>query len=198
MKNLKYLELQRLIKELQFVESNYVYQNEIVNQSELLFTESVNRILNNYPELKNIWDDKLEKNNNLLNSSIMENNVEINIEEIDVVNEFDISPNIKKIYREIVKNTHPDVVINRKLNELYLEATLAHDSNDIITLYKICNELMIDFELNEEEIEKIKLKIEQYKNKICFLESTYTFEWLKSEDKEKEKIVLKFIENIIK
>jgi hypothetical protein len=48
MANLKYLELQRLIKELQFVESDYIYQSEIINQSEILFTESVNKILDAY------------------------------------------------------------------------------------------------------------------------------------------------------
>lgn len=194
MKNLKYLELQRLIKELQFVESNYNYQSEIVNQSEILFTESVNKILNNHPELKNIWDDRLEKNTNLLDSKVTESK----IENLEIIENINILPNVKKIYREIVKNTHPDIVINKKLNELYLEATSAQESNDIVTLYRISNDLMIEFELNDEEIEKIKEKIEQYKSKIFFLESTYTFEWLKSDDKEKDEIILKFIENKIK
>jgi hypothetical protein len=193
MANLKYLELQRLIKELQFVESDYIYQSEIINQSEILFTESVNKILDEYPNLKNIWNEKVNTNSVIDNSDI-----HIHLEDVEVIESIDTSINIKKIYREIVKNTHPDVVRNQKLNELYLEATSAYETNDVVTLYKVCSDLMIDFPWDDSEIQKIKLKIEQYKNQIVFLESTYTFKWLKSDDVDKNKIVLKFIENRIK
>jgi hypothetical protein len=194
MANLKYLELQRLIKELQFVESDYIYQSEIINQSEILFTESVNKILDEYPDLKNIWNEKVNTNNNVIDNS----DIRIHLEDVEVIESIDTSINIKKIYREIVKNTHPDVVRNQKLNELYLEATSAYETNDVVTLYKVCSDLMIDFPWDDSEIQKIKLKIEQYKNQIVFLESTYTFKWLKSDDVDKNKIVLKFIENRIK
>ena len=194
MGNLKYLELQRLIKELQFVESDYIYQSEIINQSEFLFTESVNKILDEYPDLKNIWNEKVKTNNILLEKS----NIDNQLVDVEVIESIDISPNVKKIYREIVKNTHPDMVKNQKLNELYLEATSAYELNDIVTLYKVGNELMIDFPWDDDEVQKIKFKIDQYKNQIEFLESTYTFKWLKSDDSDKNKIILKFIENRIK
>lgn len=194
MGNLKYLELQRLIKELQFVESDYIYQSEIINQSEFLFTESVNKILDEYPDLKNIWNEKVKTNNILLEKS----NIDNQLVDVEVIESIDISPNVKKIYREIVKNTHPDMVKNQKLNELYLEATSAYELNDIVTLYKVGNELMIDFPWDDDEVQKIKFKINQYKNQIEFLESTYTFKWLKSDDSDKNKIILKFIENRIK
>lgn len=194
MGNLKYLELQRLIKELQFVESDYIYQSEIINQSEFLFTESVNNILDEYPDLKNIWNEKTKNDNILLEKS----NIDNQLVDVEVIESIDISPNVKKIYREIVKNTHPDMIKNQKLNELYLEATSAYELNDIVTLYKVGNELMIDFPYDDDEIQKIKFKINQYKNQIEFLESTYTFKWLKSDDSDKNKIILKFIENRIK
>jgi len=194
MENLKYLELQRLIKELQFVESDYIYKSEIINQSEVLFTESVNKILDEYPDLKNIWNVKIKSNNILLENS----NVNSQLVDVEVIESIEISPNVKKIYREIVKNTHPDMVKNKKLNELYLEATSAYELSDIVTLYKVGNELMIDFPWNVDEIQKIELKIDQYKNQIEFLESTYTFKWLKSNDVDKNKIILKFIENRIR
>jgi hypothetical protein len=194
MENLKYLELQRLIKELQFVESDYIYKSEIINQSEVLFTESVNKILDEYPDLKNIWNVKIKSNNILLENS----NVNSQLVDVEVIESIEISPNVKKIYREIVKNTHPDMVKNKKLNELYLEATSAYELSDIVTLYKVGNELMIDFPWNVDEIQKVELKIDQYKNQIEFLESTYTFKWLKSNDVDKNKIILKFIENRIR
>jgi len=116
------------------------------------------------------------------------------VETIEIENKPNNS-NLKQIYREIVKSTHPDKVKNFKLNELYIEATQACESNDIVTLYKVCSELLIDFEFDQDEINKIKERIENYKNQIGFLESTYTFKWLKSDDSEKDKIILNFIKN---
>ena len=57
---------------------------------------------------------------------------------------------------------------------------------------------MINFEYDEEILSIIKSKIEGYKSQILFLESTYTFKWLKSSDDDKVKVILSFIENKIK
>ena len=194
MYNLKYLEFQRLIKELQFVESDYLYQSEIINQSDKIFLDSVNNVLNEYPDLKTIWEEK---------QSVFYENEPLIVEDINTEIEQSIqktkhSSEIKKIYREIVKSTHPDKIKSTKLNELYLEATNAYESDDLITLYRVCSELMIDFDWSDDEILKVKERVEKYKNQINFLESTYTFKWLKSDDNDKLKIILKFIENKIK
>jgi hypothetical protein len=194
MYNLKYLEFQRLIKELQFVESDYLYQSEIINQSDKIFLDSVNNVLDEYPDLKTIWEEK---------QSVFYENEPLIVEDINTEIEQSIqktkhSSEIKKIYRDIVKSTHPDKIKSIKLNELYLEATNAYESNDLITLYRVCSELMIDFDWSDDEILKVKERVEKYKNQINFLESTYTFKWLKSDDNDKLKIILKFIENKIK
>ena len=176
MYNLKYLEFQRLIKELQFVESDYLYQSEIINQSDKIFLDSVNNVLDEYPDLKTIWEEK---------QSVFYENEPLIVEDINTEIEQSIqktkhSSEIKKIYREIVKSTHPDKIKSTKLNELYLEATNAYESDDLITLYRVCSELMIDFDWSDDEILKVKERVEKYKNQINFLESTYTFKWLKS------------------
>jgi hypothetical protein len=194
MYNLKYLEFQRLIKELQFVESDYLYQSEIINQSDKIFLDSVNNVLNEYPDLKIIWEEK---------QSVFYENEPLIVEDINTEVEQSVqkpkyNSEIKKIYREIVKSTHPDKIKSTKLNELYLEATNAYEYDDLITLYRVCSELMIDFDWSDDEILKVKERVEKYKNQINFLESTYTFKWLKSDDNDKLKIVLKFIENKIK
>lgn len=190
MTNLKYLELQRLFKELQFVESDYLYQSEIIKQTDKIFLESVDSILEKYPDLKTLWLERTQKKQNDISQVLIEDVVEA----IEIENKPNNS-NLKQIYREIVKSTHPDKVKNLKLNELYIEATQAYESNDIVTLYKVCSELLIDFEFDQDEIDKIKERIESYKNQIVFLESTYTFKWLKSDESEKDKIILNFIKN---
>jgi hypothetical protein len=195
MANLKYLEFQRLIKELQFVESDYSYQSEIIKQSDKIFLESVNDILEKYPDLNKIWQDKKIKESDILNQDIKDVVVEEDVIEPDKPTQ---NKDIKKIYREIVKSTHPDKIKSSKLNELYLEATQAYETSDVVTLYKVCLDLMIDFDWSDDEISKIRERIDLYKNQIIFLESTYTFKWLKSTDDDRIQIVLKFIQNKIR
>ena len=193
MANLKFLELQRLLKELQFVESDYLYQSELIRQTDKLFLESVNNLLEEYPDLKKLWTQKQERYYRQTDIVVENNN-----DDSDDKPESIMNTNIKKLYREIVKNTHPDKIKNNKLNELYLEATYAYETSDLITLYRVSSELLINLELSDDELFKIKEKIGQYKEQISFLESTYTFKWLKSNDSDKNNILLKFIENKIK
>lgn len=192
MSRLKLLEFQRLLKELQFVESDYLFQSEILKQSESQFFTSVSIILEKYPDLKNLWEDKITKSSDTPN---VDNISKIEPENLKPV----IEPEVKKIYRDIVKHTHPDRIKNPKLNELYLEATAAYEVNDVVNLFKVCNDLMIDVEWSEEVLTKIEDRIKTLKNQIHFLESTFTFKWLKSSDEsEKNNILLRFIENTIK
>ena len=193
MSRLKSLEFQRLIKELQFIESDYLYQSEIIRESNNVFLDSVETILDSYPELRSIYRDRTT--NTFINSSKIEPNID-DIEVDVLVIKPTIDSDVKKIYRKIVKSTHPDKIKNPKLNELYLEATSAYETNDLVTLYKVSSELMIEFEWSESILEQVKDKILNYKSQISFLESTYTFKWLKSNnDDEKLKIILSFIEN---
>ena len=192
MSRLKSLEFQRLIKELQFIESDYLYQSEIIRESNNVFLDSVETILDRYPELRSIYRDRTT--DKFINSKI-----EPNIDDIEVdvlIIKPTIDSDVKKIYRKIVKSTHPDKIKNPKLNELYLEATSAYEINDLVTLYKVSSELMIEFEWSESILEQVKDKIINYKSQISFLESTYTFKWLKSSSEDdKLKIILNFIEN---
>lgn len=192
MSRLKSLEFQRLIKELQFIESDYLYQSEIIRESNNVFLDSVETILDRYPELRSIYRDRTT--DKFINSKI-----EPNIDDIEVdvlIIKPTIDSDVKKIYRKIVKSTHPDKIKNPKLNELYLEATSAYETNDLVTLYKVSSELMIEFEWSESILEQVKDKILNYKSQISFLESTYTFKWLKSSNEDdKLKIILSFIEN---
>ena len=104
MHNLKFLEFQRMLRELQFVESDYLYQSEIMKISDNEFLRSVDTILNQFPELKEIYYKKQEQ---VLESIDMGSTEVIeSIPNIEVVE----SPEAKKLYRDIVKTTHPDKI----------------------------------------------------------------------------------------
>jgi hypothetical protein len=187
MNQLKYLEFQRLMKELQFVESDYLYQSEIIKISDTEFLKSVDNLLCQFPELKEIYYKKQEELFQNINEQQVQN-VEIEPHPKEEV------PELKRLYRDIAKTTHPDKIKNHKLNELYLEATEAYEQNDIVTLYKVCSELNIDFDLPDDFILKIREKIDSFKERVSFLENTYTFKWIKTESiNDKNKIVVEYI-----
>jgi len=187
MNQLKYLEFQRLMKELQFVESDYLYQSEIIKISDVEFLKSVDTLLGQFPELKEVYYKKQEEKFQNINEQQFQN-VEV---EPKVKEEI---PEVKKLYRDIAKTTHPDKIKNHKLNELYLEATEAYEQNDIVTLYKVCSELNIDFDLPDDFISQIRGKISSFKERVSFLENTYTFKWIKTEPvSDKNKIVVEYI-----
>lgn len=192
MNHIKYLEFQRLMRELQFVESDYQYQSEILKLSDSEFLKDVDNILNQFPELREIYYRRQEE---ILKNVVVDPLIE-SIQESEVV----IPENVeaKKLYRDIVKTTHPDKIKNHKLNELYLEATNAYEKNDIITLYRVCSELRIDFDLPENYAQDLNKKIISLKDQISFLETTYTFKWVKSKNQQdKNRVLVEFIRSQI-
>jgi hypothetical protein len=179
--DLKYLEIQRLIRELQFLESDYKYQSEIVKIHEGTFLQSIGNLMDKFPDLKPLLDRK-----EIIDLS---ENIPISEESNNIVPD----QKIKNIYRNIVKITHPDKVSNQRLNDLYLEATDSYESGDFLSLYKVSIDLKIDFDWGDEEISKIRQKIEEYRNQILLLKSTYTYRWILSEDKNE--IILDYIKS---
>lgn len=198
MNRLQYLQTKKLFKELEYVESDFEYRNEIISKADSEFITEVNNFLDNHTELKEIYDEKID---NHIQKSILRNTEEvIELFEIEPIEEEIIPyedpklPKVKKLYREIVKLTHPDKVDKKSLNDLYLLATKYYDNNDKIGIYKICTELDIDYDLDDDDNQIIESKIEDLKRRIKFLESTFTWQWINTNgDKEKTEMLLNYI-----
>ena len=201
MSKLKQLELKRLIKELDFLSSDFDYKNELVFEADSSFIENVNIFLDDNPEVKKIFDRKI---NDRLDKIIMDRVEKQNIvDEYPDINELETpivkkDEKIKKIYREIAKKTHPDKVNDKKLNDIYINASTHYDENDIIKIYSICDDLGIEYEIEERDTELIINNIENIKQKIKFIESTTTWKWFYTEDNElKNEIILNYIRSQI-
>lgn len=204
MNKLKSLEIKKLMKELDYIETDFEWRTEVVSEADTSFLNELNVFLDKNPELKELYNDKvdeiLEKS---IKSKIEKNEKESKENSIDDSewNEEDlsekkinISPKVKKLYRDIVKKTHPDIINDKELNDLYITATGYYELNDKIGLYKVCNELDIKFEIDDEDSDFIEKKILEYKKRINFLESTFTWKWFNTEgDSEKDNIILTFI-----
>lgn len=207
MSKLKQLEIKKLMKELDFIESDFTYKSEIVHEADNNFIKSVNELLEEHPLLKDVFDKKI--NNKIDNifqrrsedikdkiESINESHQEDIIIEEEVIVEKVIDKRVRKLYREIAKITHPDKIDNKKLNDLYIKATMYYNDNDIAGTYSICNELDIEYEPDDSDNQLISGKINGLKSRISFIESTLTWVWYHSTDeKEKEQLILRYIKN---
>jgi len=206
MSKLKRLEVRKLLKELDFIESDFNYKNEIVFEADSNFIKSVNDLLEKHPMLKDIINKKNNKRVDLVFSDIIKEALDKDeiLEEEELVEEFineevvsEINPKevkMKKLYRDIAKLTHPDKIVSEKLNDLYLKSTKFYKNSDITGIYYLCDELGITYEIDDKDNEMISNKINNLKNRITFMESTLTWRWFHSEsEKEKEQIVLSYI-----
>jgi hypothetical protein len=206
MSKLKQLEIKKLMKELDFIKSDFNYKNEIVQEADSSFIKSVNILLEQHPLLKDIFDKKIngkiesifQQKDEEIKEKIEEEiiNESFDIEEEEVIVRKVIDKKVRKLYREIAKVTHPDIVSSKKLNELYLKATQFYNDNDITGTYSVCDELDIDYEPEDSDNQLISEKIFSLKGRIDFMESTLTWVWFHSTDEtEKEQLILRYIKN---
>lgn len=182
MMSLKKLEIERLIKELEFLESDYLYQSNVISTKEYEFMNSIQTVVQGHPDLKKISDSRVDQLSSL---------VQIR-EESDPESE-NLEFKGKKLYREIVKLTHPDKINSKKLNELYLKATSAYEEGDIVELYKISINLGIEFDLEDSDINEIIERVKLTRVKIESLKSSWTYKWILSSDKNR--VIVEYIKD---
>jgi hypothetical protein len=193
--DLRKLEINRLIREFEYIKSDYEYKSEIIREADSEFLKGIDTILNKNLELKSIYDEKIDKK---IKKSIDRKSEEIHLEDDTI--EFEEIPNteiirsdkIKKLYREIAKITHPDKIQNKGLNNLYMEASKYYELNDIIGIYSVCDNLSIDYDVEISDIELIKENIKNLKERILFIENNTVWTWINQTD-NRDQIILNFI-----
>lgn len=218
MNKVKSLEFKKLLKELEFIESDFDYRNEIISEADSEFIKAINLYLEGQPELKKVYDDKITekvektikkyqkesesfeiKSNESPQELEDDDNISYDDNTIQNENEEEKEDNeyisrLKKLHREVVKITHPDKVKIKRLNELYIKCTECYNKKDLLGVFAICSQLDIPYEITDNEVNMISVQISTYRNKISFLESTYTWHWYNCNDGDlKNQILLKYI-----
>jgi len=214
MSKIKLLQLKKLLKELEYIESDFEYRSELISEADNEFIKSINSFLDIHPDVKDIYDKKINEKIDKSIKTDQELNPVVEVEEtIDEITEtiyesmvenvvtdlVETNVKLKKLYREIVKLTHPDKIKKTTLNDLYIKATQFYNFNDKIGIYRICSELNIDYDIDEGDEVFISERIDSLKKRISFLESTFTYKWFETEsEEEKNKIMVEYIKLRIK
>lgn len=194
MENFKKLEIIKLIKELDFVESEFQYRSEIIKEIDVEFRRQVENFLEVNSELKDVFT----KSVNVFTEAQIPVEPTVYVPEDEEIVTIEKNPKLKSLYRTIAKATHPDKLKDDSLKEIYLQATKAYEDNDLLPIISICDKLKIPFEINDEEFKSIKDKIETLRRRTNFLETTYPWQWYNQDsEQEKSQIVIRFIKSQI-
>jgi hypothetical protein len=198
MSKLKSLQVKRLLKELDYIESELEYRHELVSEADNQFMIYISEFLEENPELKKLYTNRIDARvEQIINKKIEKSNIELEdnssvgqeIEE-NSENQIVVSSRIKTLYREIVKLTHPDIIKRKNMNDIYINATKYYTLNDKVGIFKICDELNIDYDLDDEDVVEISDRINLTKEKLFFLESTLTWKWFNTDDDLQRKIIM--------
>jgi hypothetical protein len=191
------LEFNRLIKELDFVDSDLIYKSSLLKLADENFIKDVNQVLESHPQLKTILEDKNQERMKFLNfvDITIPISQETQDEEEDYITESKPTK-LKSLYKEIAKSTHPDKSNQENLKEVYLDAQKAYESNDLLQILSICDRLKINYEISTDEFDLIRSEIDTKKQRIKFLESTYTWKWYhESSNYQKNQIIMNYLES---
>lgn len=106
---------------------------------------------------------------------------------------------LKKIYRLIVKLTHPDKFKSEELLAMYIRAKEAYADNNLLDLYLICIDLKIEIDLDQEDITNIVEVLNLKRKEVSDLEASFLWLWIHSPNEEsKNIIVMAFIDKHVR
>ena len=184
MDKLEDLKINKIIQEYAFLKTDETLKREMIQSETKDFLGVVNS------RLSNIDPGSLKQQTNEQNNEAKKIEPKIDPELVDN----NTKVKLKKIFREIVKHTHPDKTNSPEMNELYIEAKDYYESYDLFELYFIAKKLEITFKLSLEESKILNGLIERKKEDIKKLEQSFIWLWLSSESAvDKENVVQSFI-----
>ena len=183
---LKKLQIKKLIQEYNFLSTEDEYRKEIINENKNIFIEKVN-------ETRKILNIPLPEPKEPNKGDDVKNEISKEEKKPEKVSESTKSK-VKKIYREIVKLTHPDKTNSEEMVEIYRNATMAADNHNILDLFQICVELNIPIELDMGDVDVLNFLIKNKKDGLKKIESSFIWLWLNAKtEEEKNKLVETFI-----
>lgn len=172
-KKLNNLKLTVLLKELNLLETEQEYIDQFIEHYKPLFMEEINKHQDEVPILSG--DGQFDRTDKI-------NKIEVSEEE---------ELKIKNIFRSIAKLCHPDKTKDEELIEIYSEAQRAYEENNLLTLYKIARKLNIEVDLDENNILLLQRIVDEKRNHIKTLESSFLFLWVNARTEEEKMNLIK-------
>lgn len=193
----KTLELERLLFEYEYAQSEYKRKETHCRVVENLFHEQVNNYIQADKEVTDKWDDLLKSKDEDVDDLIKPKK-KATITEKSTDGKPHHSSFVKDIYRSIVKKTHPDKVnlLDSSKTELYIQATKAYDTSDLGNLLLVGIKCGITLSNNEQTaalVDDLTKKIKGIRGRGHFLEVTIPWKWYQAPDAIKSAIIATYV-----
>ena len=182
---LKQLEIQKLLQEYNYLLLEDEYKQELIAEGKAPFLEQVHEFmatLNMSPPPPTPPASGQEgKSKKRIDPNTVEENVRVKV---------------KKLYRDIVKLTHPDRAETDEHDDLYVAATIAMETYDIFELYNICAKLNIAYTIDVADKPIIEMRVQEKKDELASIERSYVWLWYHATTEEDKLLYIRnFIEN---
>lgn len=182
------LKLNKLIQEYSFLTIDYEYKMEVVEENRQPFMENITE--KRKQEEETITDEPKNINEETKTETPKKKEAKIK----DDVLDDETKGKIKKIFRDIVKKTHPDKIGSDEYLDIYISAKNAYEDNDLMELYHICGKIGIMVDPDVQDMVLLEELIEMKRQEIKNIESSFIWTWLKTESEEqKDNLVSQFI-----
>ena len=180
---LKRLEIKKLIQEYNFLLLDDEFKKEVISENRPEFLEKTQKLKSELGIITNVETEKREETNLPKKPKIESDSIDKSVKD-----------KVKKLYREIVKKTHPDKTNSEELINLYMKATIAADEYNLMELFIICNHLSIDFEIDLEDKGTLMVLIEMKKKELKDIEASFIWMYYTSKtEEEKNKLIELFV-----
>lgn len=193
----KTLELERLLFEYEYLQSEYKRKETHSQIVDSLFHEQVNKYIQADKEITDKWGDFLKSKDEDVADLIKPQKKAIVMEK-----PADGKPHhssfVKDIYRSIVKETHPDRInfLDSSKTELYIQATKAYDTSDLGNLLLVGIKCGIPLSNNEQTaalVDDLTKKIKGIRGRGNFLDVTIPWKWYQAPDIIKSAIIATYV-----
>lgn len=207
MDKLEELQYKELIRTCRYWKDEYELKKLMAISIEAMFNNALEEFLEKNPDIKDKWEKFIETKSKQLDVFFKEKFTENNIEENKPITKFSqiletsvLTPKqkeLKRIYREIVKLTHPDKMLNHSENDkerrlvIYQESKEFYKNNDLSNIIYCADELGIKYDISLVDLEIIKKDIDIFKQKTMMYEKATYWKWYN--DNKDESIINNFV-----
>jgi len=226
------LYMKKLFSELEFLTVDYDFKKQMFEKYQIDFNQKIVEFLDEHPVIKEEYDKIVDQKmpNPMSEQEMEEAKKNISTEEQEEIDRkkkeiedalkedeyaenlekrtFTEDPDIKRIYRDIVKVTHPDKIKKESnerqitLKQYYLDATNAYDTQNLYQIVRIATLLNLDIgDLSDENLDRLEENLKRLRQETKQIESTLVwkyFEELRDDIQRKiliKQFVITFIQN---
>jgi len=220
------LYMKRLFSELEYLKVDLDFKKQMFEKYQMDFNQSIVEYLEEHPVIKEEYDkivngilpapstqeepyerteeeqEEFRQKRQEIDDALKEGEFAENIEK----RTFKEDPDIKRVYRVIVKSTHPDKIknIDEKhqvtLKKYYIEATEAYNDQNLYEIVRIATMLNLDIgDLSDENLNRLEEDLKRFKSGVKVIENHMVWKYFEElRDNMQRQIVLKqFVLNFI-